>query len=132
MSPEQLEMRLPLMGAMGATQLQNNGYKNTASAIAEIVDNAIQADAKEIIISLVTKYEHNKHRVQDIIISDNGNGMDADILSIALQFQGGDNHGAKSGLGKYGMGLPASSCNQTKHFEVYTWQTKYDGKKKLL
>ncbi len=60
------QLQIPLMGALGATQLQNNGYKNSATAIAEIVDNSIQADAKEIIISLVTVYQHNKHRVKHI------------------------------------------------------------------
>ena len=123
------QIQIPLMGAMGATQLQNNGYKNSATAIAEIVDNSIQAKATDVKITLITKYEHNKHRIKDIIIRDNGDGMSEEVLSNALQFQGGTNHGAKSGLGKYDMGLPASSCNQTKYFEVYSWQTSTEGKR---
>jgi len=132
MSPEQIELRLPLMGAMGATQLQNNGYKNTASAIAEIVDNSIQAESSNIDIHLITKFELGSHRVNHIVIVDNGNGMDADTLSVSLQFQGGNHFHATQGLGRYGMGLPSSSCSQTKHFEVYTWQHNENGQRNLL
>ena len=126
------QIKIPLMGPIGATQLQNNGYKNSATAIAEIVDNSIQAKAKIIDIILVTAFEHNKHKVKHIVISDDGIGMDETVFSNALQFQGGTNHRATSGLGKYGMGLPASSCNQTKHFEIYTWKTNSNNNKKLL
>ena len=132
MSRDQLELRLPIMGATGATQLQNNGYKNTASAIAEIVDNSIQAGSSKIDINLITKFEGGSHRVHNIVMIDNGDGMNAETLSKSLQFQGGNHHHATQGLGRYGMGLPSSSCSQTKHFEVYTWQDNGNGQRNLL
>ena len=38
--------RRPLMGTSNILQLQDNGYKSTVSAISEIIDNSIQANAK--------------------------------------------------------------------------------------
>jgi len=122
-------LQIPLMGAQSATQLQSNGYKNTSTALSELVDNSIQAEAKNVDINIIGFNEGGFLKIRDIVLFDDGLGMDKNIILTALQFQGGNNHNAKSGLGKFGMGLPSSSCSQTKHFEIYTWQTINNEKK---
>ena len=42
------QLQIPLFGASGVYSLRDNGFKNTAYAVAEIVDNAIQAEATKI------------------------------------------------------------------------------------
>jgi len=123
------------MGSQGALDWQNNGYKSTASAIAELVDNSIQANATKIDIVLIEKRnnqtERNFFNISDIYILDNGVGMNDNLFQIAFQFGGGNRFGARRGLGRYGMGLPNASVSQTRRFEAYTWQT-ISNKRRLL
>ena len=99
---------------------RSNGYRNTASAISELVDNSVQAEASNIDIILISKASDNFGRVFKIIITDDGKGMSEDLLAQALKFGGGNRHNNTSGLGKFGMGLPNSSVAQCRRFDVYT------------
>lgn len=116
------QLRRPLMGTDNILDLQDNGYKSTVSAIAEIVDNSIQADATKVDIILVKNTTRTYNEIDDIIIMDNGKGMDEETFDKALQMSSGTRSNARSGLGKYGQGLPNSSISQTKRVEVYTIQ----------
>lgn len=125
--------QIPLMGAGGALDWQNNGYRTTATAVGELVDNSIQATADQVEIILIQQQANARYKnVTDIYVVDNGGGMNQDLFQVALQFGGGHRFGAKKGLGRYGMGLPNSSVSQTKRFEVYTWQKKGPEKKLLF
>ena len=73
--------------------MRDSGYRNTAYALAELIDNSIQADASEVELICVEKYEQvnsqQRLRLQEIGTIDNGKGMSARTLSIALQFGNG-------------------------------------------
>ncbi|OYQ79421.1 hypothetical protein B9T19_06515 [Ignatzschineria sp. F8392] len=113
--------RRPLMGTSNILQLQDNGYKSTVSAISEIIDNSIQANAKNIDVILIRNNTKTSSEViEEILILDDGEGMDQDVFDKALQMSSGTRKNAKSGLGKYGQGLPNASISQTKRVEVYT------------
>ncbi len=43
----------PLMGVDNILQMQDNGYKSTVSAISEIIDNSIQANATTIDVVII-------------------------------------------------------------------------------
>jgi anti-sigma regulatory factor (Ser/Thr protein kinase) len=102
---------------------RDSGYKGTASAISELVDNAIQAEAKHIAISVVAKASENgDDRAIEISVLDNGCGMDPFTLRQALRFGGSTRFGDRRGLGRYGMGLPNASLSQARRVTVYTWQ----------
>ena len=116
--------RRPLMGTDNILDLQNNGYKNTVSAIAEIVDNSIQANAKKVDIVIINDTTKSSNNISEILIIDNGDGMDEDEFGKALMMNAGTRSGAKNGLGKYGQGLPNSSISQTKRVEVFTKKDK--------
>lgn len=113
-------MKRPLMGTSNILELQDNGYKSTVSAISEIIDNAIQANAKNIDIIIVKNTTAVRDEIEEILILDDGVGMDAEVFERALQMSSGTRNKAKSGLGKYGQGLPNSSISQAKRVEVYT------------
>jgi hypothetical protein len=110
------------MGTDNILELQDNGYKSTVSAISEIIDNSIQANAKNIQIIIVRNTTRNESEIDEIMIVDDGVGMDKSTFEKALQMSAGTKSKAKSGLGKYGQGLPNSSISQTKRVEVYTIQ----------
>lgn len=107
--------------------MRDNGYKNAAYALAELIDNSIQAEASEIKLICVES-STNKRHLSEIAVIDNGKGMNKDILELSLGFGNGTHLDAESqkGIGKFGMGLPNSSISQCKKVEVYTWQNKSD------
>ena len=106
--------------------LRDSRYHNMAYAIAELVDNSIEAGAP--LIELLCMEEPQMARVRtrplvsEIAVLDNGTGMDATILLEALKFGGGTRHDSDRGIGKYGMGLPTSSMSQCKRVDVWSWQ----------
>ena len=108
--------------------MRDNGYKNAAHAIAELMDNAIQAEATQVELlcgektSLVS--QRQRSRVETIAVLDNGCGMDADTLRMALQFGNGTrlDPTQQTGIGRFGMGLPASSISQCTRVDVWTWR----------
>ena len=114
--------RRPLMGTDNILELQDNGYKSTVSAISEIIDNSIQAQAKNVQIVLIRNTTRDTSEIEELLIVDDGIGMDKATFDKALQMSAGTKSKAKSGLGKYGQGLPNSSISQTKRVEVYTMQ----------
>jgi hypothetical protein len=110
----------------GVESLRDNGYRDTGMALAELIDNSIQAEATKIEIILIERQIQGNERidslVNEIVIIDNGEGMNRKTLENSLRFGGGTRHGAKKGLGKFGMGLPNSSASQCPRFEVFSWQ----------
>jgi hypothetical protein len=102
---------------------RDSGYKNTASALAEIVDNAIEAAATKIHI-FINKIVGAGETDFEIIIMDDGMGMTEEELNLALQFGGSSRFNSRAHLGRYGMGLPNSSLSQCRRVEVTTWKKK--------
>lgn len=101
---------------------RDSGYKNTSSAIAELVDNALQAAASRIRISIEAQdaMSGTDTRIQ---IADDGQGMDKATLIQAMRFGGSGRYNDRSGLGRFGMGLPNASLGQARRVSVYTWQS---------
>lgn len=48
--------------------------------------------------------------------------MDPQTLRQSLRFGGSTRFGVRTGLGRYGMGLPNASLSQARRIVVYTWQ----------
>ena len=110
--------------------LRDSRYHNTAYAIAELIDNSIEANAPLIELLCMEEAQQLRSRsrrlVSEIAVLDNGSGMDVRTLLDALKFGGGTRHNADRGIGKYGMGLPTSSMSQCKKVDVWTWQDGID------
>jgi len=102
------------------TDSQNNGYNSTISAISEIIDNSIDWGATTVQIVLIRNTTRDSNEIDEILIIDNGVGMDKNTLEKALQDNAGARCGARKGLGKYGVGLPNASISVTTRTEVYT------------
>jgi hypothetical protein len=102
---------------------RDSGYKGTASAISELVDNSIQAGATRIAISVAAMASDDEEKAIEVSVLDNGCGMDPATLRQALRFGGSTRFGDRRGLGRYGMGLPNASLSQARRVTVYTWQS---------
>jgi DNA topoisomerase VI subunit B len=102
---------------------RDTGYRSTAAAIAELVDNAIQAGST-IIRIFVNQAGAGPDREISIGVLDNGCGMTPGTLATAMQFAGSSRFDDRSGLGRFGMGLPNSSVSQARRFDVFTWRDR--------
>jgi len=110
--------------------MRDSGYRNTAYALAELIDNSIQAKARNIDVICTEKYElvnaRESRRISAIGVMDNGEGMLPEVLRLALQFGNGTHLTDRAGIGRFGMGLPNSSISQCRRVEVWTWQNGPD------
>ncbi len=110
--------------------LRDSRYHNTAYAIAELIDNSVEAHASQIDLLCMERPEsvgaRTRRRVSEVAVLDNGDGMNMKTLLDALKFGGGTRHNSDRGIGKYGMGLPTSSMSQCKRVDVWTWQNGLD------
>jgi anti-sigma regulatory factor (Ser/Thr protein kinase) len=99
--------------------VRESGYVSLATALAELIDNSIQANATEIDISIVRATPNDP---PEITVIDNGKGMNRQELEACLQFGGTPRFDDRRSLGRFGMGLPAASLSQSRHVEVLAWQ----------
>ncbi|WP_133408273.1 ATP-binding protein [Parashewanella tropica] len=112
--------------SLAITSMRDSGYKTAAHAIAELIDNSIQATATNVQLLCIDKSKQGglravKH-VDQVAIFDDGKGMAKHVLQQALQFGGGLHREDSSGIGKFGMGLPSATISQCRRLDVYSWQ----------
>jgi len=112
--------------------MRSSGYRDSAYAVAELIDNSIQAgesldrpvNVEVICVDRSGSGGGSRRRMDKIAVYDNASGMDSQTLRRALQF-GVGNHRAPSnqdGIGKFGMGLPNSSISQCRRVDVWSWK----------
>lgn len=89
---------------------------NMPSAVADLVDNSISADATKIAI---TFGRPDGGHGRWLTIADNGCGMSPDELEEAMKI-GSESEYSENALGKYGFGLKGASWSQAKVFTVVT------------
>jgi hypothetical protein len=99
--------------------VRDSGYVSLSTALAELVDNSLQADARTIAISV---QRPNLVAATEIEVRDDGLGMDRAQLEACLQFGGTARFNDRRSFGRFGMGLPAASLSQSRHVEVVSWQ----------
>ncbi len=100
---------------------------STPSALAELIDNSIQAKATNI--SLIAKDSFTEtatgmtvSRLNELGVYDDGIGMDKETIESALAVGFSRNKEDPSGIGKFGFGMTVGSVSQCYRVEVYSWQ----------
>lgn len=91
--------------------LRDLGY-DFVRAVADIIDNSIQAGATEIKIEMKFDGEYSWVR-----ISDNGKGMTSTEITEAMRFGTKRNYNSNE-LGKFGLGLKTASISQCRRLTV--------------
>jgi hypothetical protein len=101
--------------------MRDLGYKSPAWAMAEKIDNSLQAGADTISISFGYHGDNKRQPKPDMLaIIDNGNGMISDMIGYAVRWGGTDRQGDRKGFGRYGYGLPSSAVSIAKRYTVYS------------
>lgn len=115
-----------LSGMQTVQSMRSSGYKSTDYAVAELIDNSIQARATDVIIAVVERVSianvRKTSKAHEIWVLDNGRGMEPDLAEDAVSFGGSDRYDDRSGMGRFGMGLPQASVSQCLRTDVWTWQ----------
>lgn len=121
------DFAFPLFSGRQAVESQRrSGYRSTARAAREIIDNAVEAGARNIrvVYERVSEGQRKKHQpansVSAIAFIDDGPGMLPEMIRYALSWGGGTHAKDPTGIGRFGFGLPNSSINQTRRVEVYS------------
>lgn len=103
-----------IIGPKILDKLRSSDYKNSVYALAEIIDNSIDANAKNIDVITITK----DNSIKDIYFIDDGNGMTESVLQNCVIFSESNNPPGNKNTGFFGMGLPNSSLSQCTKFSV--------------
>lgn len=85
------------------------------TALADLVDNSIDAGASHVHIRIVTDDDF----VTGLLVIDDGNGMDDAGIDNAMTLSRRRDYG-DTDLGHYGLGLKAASLSQADVLDVYT------------
>jgi len=98
--------------------LRHAGYDNY-HAIADIIDNSVDADAQNIWVEI-----HQQKGDFVIKVVDNGVGMDEDKLVEALKLGSESEKNIDSDLGRFGMGLCTAGLSMSRKTTILTKQEK--------
>lgn len=97
--------------------MRDIGYKNTAYALNEVIDNAIEARASKVLVELLS----DKGGLKSIAIADNGMGMPKEWIRHCIRW--GASHRDREnlrGLGRFGYGLKSAAVSFARRVEVYS------------
>jgi hypothetical protein len=100
---------------------RDNGYTIEA-AIAEVIDNSIEAQANEMNVILFPSENKGKKSVNEVALLDDGSGMDFQTLHYYLQIGFSTRYMSETTIGKYGVGAKLAALNFGKRIEVWSRQ----------
>lgn len=92
------------------------------SAYGEVIDNSIQANAKNIEVHVQYQPKSGKQfePITSIVFTDDGHGMDEKVLHRCLQLGYSSRYNDRAGIGRFGVGMTLGAINQCKRIEVYS------------
>lgn len=97
--------------------MRDIGYKSTSYALAELIDNSIQASATKV--DVVFGYDQGA-KPSKLAVIDDGYGMEPKMVRASLVWGAGTRLENREGFGKYGYGLPSASVSQCYRVTVYS------------
>lgn len=120
---QQAEFDFGLMVAEAFVRgIRDIGYRSTATALDELIDNAVQADATNVHVAFGFGPKSDAKPVAMAVLDD-GHGMDPAMIRLAMTWGGTHREGNREGMGRYGYGLPSAAVSQGKAFSVYSRTT---------
>ena len=90
---------------------------DSCSALGEVVDNSIQANAETVRINFSTL---NKDQINKVIFIDDRDGMDKEIIQNCLRLGWSSRYNDRSGIGRFGVGMTLGAIHECRRVEVYS------------
>lgn len=98
--------------------IRDIGYRSNGDAVAELIDNALQAYADRVDVLFGYEGTPSSKKPMQLAVVDNGHGMEPAMIRMAVMWGGTHRENDRSGLGRYGYGLPCSSVSLGRRFTV--------------
>src|SRR5262249_44796297 len=98
--------------------MRDIGYKSTATALNELIDNAIQGEAKNVHVAF--GFEKSDKKPDKLAVIDDGHGMDPIMIRAAVLWGGTHRHNDRTSFGRYGYGLPSACISIGQRYTVYS------------
>lgn len=115
--------RLPaVQTGQALLSLRDSGF-SLPTALAEVIDNSIEANARHIRLDLRETTKGGKKLVHEIAASDDGDGMDLDtlwhypVVGFSTRYMRTDT------IGKYGVGAKLAALNFGRRLDVWSRQS---------
>jgi hypothetical protein len=99
--------------------IRDIGYKSTATALDELIDNSIQAGATRVDVAFEYARKSST-KPTGLALIDDGHGMDPEMIRASAMWGGTHRENDRSGFGRYGYGLPSACVSQGTRFTVYS------------
>ena len=100
--------------------IRDLGYRSNGDAIAEFVDNSIQAYADRVDVLFGYDGTSSNRKPTQLAILDNGHGMEPDMMRMAVMWGGTHRENDRVGLGRYGYGLPCAAVSLGRRFSIFS------------
>ncbi|MBA3448402.1 MAG: ATP-binding protein [Pseudaminobacter sp.] len=94
------------------------GYRSNVDAIAELIDNSIQALSRRVDVVFGYDESMSLKKPSQLAVIDDGHGMAPDMLRLAMMWGGTHRENDRAGLGRYGYGLPSSAVSIGRSFTI--------------
>lgn len=100
--------------------IRHIGYRTNVEAIAELVDNSIQAYSENIDIVFGFDDDGSGRKPTKLAIIDDGHGMDPAMIRFAMMWGGTHRENDRAGLGRFGYGMPCAAVSIGQRFTIYS------------
>lgn len=100
---------VPAVSAGEALDSFRNSDFDFYSALFEVIDNSIQADANNIWIEILNVADGN---ISKVIVIDDGIGMPNDVLRRCMSLGYSSRYNDRSGIGRFGVGMTLAAISQ--------------------
>ena len=90
---------------------------DSCSALGEVVDNSIQANAKSIRVYFTNR---NKDQIKSVVFIDDGDGMTKETIQHCLRLGWSSRYNDRSGIGRFGVGMTLGAIHECRRVEVYS------------
>lgn len=113
--------KIPAFGGKGYQSMRNNDF-STEAAIAEVIDNSLEANAKNIKIKIFQSIPPGKQkpRINKIVFGDDGIGMNREIIQYALQVGWSSRYNSRKGIGRFGVGMTYGAISVCEFVEIFS------------
>lgn len=107
-----------VIGSTFVQGMREQGYRTTGRAINELIDNAMEAGATEI--QVIADIRGREDSPNKYAVIDNGHGMEPDMVRASVIWGGTHRANSRTGIGRFGFGLPTSCVSQGRRYTVYS------------
>lgn len=116
---------LSAFGGKALQSLRNNDF-NPFAAIAEVIDNSLEANAENIKIKIKSKVPPGLQKPRPYVIAfgDDGHGMNATDLQYCLRFGHSSRYNSRKGIGRFGVGMTNGAISVCQFIEVYSRESQ--------